>query len=181
MIANETKEQLDEFHERQKTDANPKACVTANIREKIGGTHRWILREDFHACRFRDDFHRDVVPLNFIAPVARPIGRQRNRRFLDELLDDIRDGGRGCGHRRCRHREIRRRTRFGAVGAELIPDGIGVHNSISGIAMARTGGVTEWRFDRFIATGYGYGSRRPLKYIYAVTFLVAVTRESMLA
>ena len=43
LVARQSEEHLGNFEQRQETDANPEARLTADVRNEIHHAHRWLL------------------------------------------------------------------------------------------------------------------------------------------
>ena len=85
------------FHHREKTDSDPQAGLTANVRQHVHESDRSCLIEVFHeqGLALYIEFH--VVLLDLLGPRTRPVRRQRHVGRLDECFDlvdhPIRRGG----------------------------------------------------------------------------------------
>ena len=107
-MSSETKEHLDNFHDREETDSNPQAGLPADIRDHVHASHRRLLGQILYHQRLAHYIDTDEVILNFSRPVGGPVRWQCDISTFDEGLGEIGVWKRRCCHSRRSNGEINR-------------------------------------------------------------------------
>ena len=172
LVSSEPIEHLDEFHDRQKTDTNPQARMSANVGENVNKLHRRLLSEVLYQQRLAYHIHANEIVPYFRLPVRCPVRRPRHALTLDKILDSLRIGDRRCcDRRRCDH-EVHRRAGLLAIRAELVPNR-GITRQLGRCSrIAPINDIAQRGLDDSIRIGQHNRTSRPLVRADAATPLI---------